>query len=83
MVRVAPQPWITLFVGTDPQLILEIGRSADEVRDELAGNDHRSDVLLLAERAAVAWLAREYADHLQSKQRYDQDHWSTKPPSGP
>ena len=65
MVGAARQPWIGLLVGSDPQLIEEIGRSADEVRDELAGDDHRPDVRLLAERAAVAWLAREYADHLQ------------------
>jgi hypothetical protein len=62
MVRAARFPWITLLVGEDPQLIQELERSADEVRDELAGDDHRSDVWLLAERAAVAWLAWEYAD---------------------
>ena len=62
MVRAARSPWFTLLVGDDPRLIQELGKSVDEVRDELAGDDHRSDVWLLAERAAVAWLAWEYAD---------------------
>jgi hypothetical protein len=66
MVRAARHPWITLLVGSDPILIEQTIQSPNEVRDELAGDDHRSDVQLLAERAAVAWLAREYADLVQS-----------------
>lgn len=66
LVKAARDPWIELLVGDNPELATQLGRSADEVRDALAGDDYRSDVRLLAERAAVAWLSLEYAKFMAS-----------------
>ena len=67
LVHATREPWIELLVGNNLELGGELGRSADQVRDTLVGEDFRSDVRLLAERAAVAWLALEYENHLQSQ----------------
>lgn len=66
LVRAARQPWIELMVGQDAIQIEEFGRQADRVRDELLGEDFRSDTHLLAEYGAVAWMAWECAKQVSA-----------------